>query len=97
LKRRLTLEQIETVAALPPSPTTVESLRKRRWRLVIALIAVNCICLFNATVQVVAWPNSASLSFSAEQVTGTVFAKPSSSTRRSPSLLRGPTWRCGSI
>jgi hypothetical protein len=69
LKRRLVVEELETPAAeLPPAPT-VESLRKRRWWLVVALTFINGTSLFGTIHQVATWPSSASLFFSAELVT----------------------------
>jgi len=62
------VEKMDMRAARFPSPVTAESLRKRRWWLVVAMIGVNCVCLFNGIYQAVTWPSSVSLFLSAEQV-----------------------------
>lgn len=70
LKRSLTVEEIE-MPSRPPSPVTVESLRKRRWRLVIALTVINSFCLLNGAIQTLTRPKSASLFLSGDQVSVT--------------------------
>jgi hypothetical protein len=69
LKRRLMLKEMDMRDARITSPVTAESLRKRRWWLVVAMFGMNCVYLSNGIYQVVTWPSSVSLNFSSEQVT----------------------------
>jgi hypothetical protein len=68
LKRRLTLKQMDMRDARFPAPVTAESLRKRRWWLVVAMLGINCLYLAHGIYQVVTWPSSVSLFLSADQV-----------------------------